>query len=106
MYERIGILMNVQILLPSPFTAPAALAHLVQLSKVKTFIYGEGLADLAQGILSQLPDNEARTVQVPEVSEWLNEQVAEHIPFTKSWDQAKDDPWMIFHTSGTTGTDL
>jgi hypothetical protein len=26
------------------------------------------------------------------------------VSYTKSWEEAKDDPWLIFHTWGTTGT--
>lgn len=41
---------------------------------------------------------------VPEVHEWIKEEVAQSYSYEKSWDEAKLDPWIIFHTSGTTGT--
>lgn len=40
---------------------------------------------------------------VPELSTWLNSSSAPKFSFTKTYDEAKDDPWIIFHTSGTTG---
>lgn len=45
-----------------------------------------------------------RRVSVPEVHDWVNEEEAEPYVYNKGWDEAKLDPWIIFHTSGTTGT--
>lgn len=43
-------------------------------------------------------------IHVPEVHDWINEEEAQPYSYGKSWDEAKLDPWIIFHTSGTTGT--
>lgn len=43
-------------------------------------------------------------VLVPEVHEWVNEDEAQPYGYMKGWDEAKLDPWIVFHTSGTTGT--
>lgn len=45
-----------------------------------------------------------RRVSVPEMHEWVSEEEAQSYSYEKSWDEAKQDPWIIFHTSGTTGT--
>ena len=45
-----------------------------------------------------------RRVSVPEMDEWVSEEEARPYSYQKSWDEAKLDPWIIFHTSGTTGT--
>lgn len=44
-----------------------------------------------------------RTVTGPELEELFQETEAEPHVYKKSWEEAKDDPWLIFHTSGTTG---
>ncbi|KAL8646101.1 MAG: hypothetical protein Q9210_006319 [Variospora velana] len=43
-------------------------------------------------------------VVAPELAELLAEGPSPPYAYTKSWEEAKDDPWIIFHTSGTTGT--
>ena len=43
-------------------------------------------------------------IAAPELSEWLKDDFAEPILYSKSWEEGKDDPWVYFHTSGTTGT--
>lgn len=40
---------------------------------------------------------------VPELSEWLFAGEARTYPYGKTWEEACSDPWLIFHTSGTTG---
>ena len=44
-----------------------------------------------------------RRVSVPEMQEWVSEKEAQHYRYEKSWDEAKLNPWIIIHTSGTTG---
>lgn len=43
------------------------------------------------------------TLKIPELAEFLDSTPAKLVPFTKTWEEAKDDPWLVFHTSGTTG---
>jgi acyl-coenzyme A synthetase/AMP-(fatty) acid ligase len=42
-------------------------------------------------------------IDAPDARDWLFAQDAEHYPYTKGLEEAKNDPWIIFHTSGTTG---
>lgn len=44
-----------------------------------------------------------RRISVPEVHEWVSEGESQPYRYAKGWDEAKLDPWIIFHTSGTTG---
>lgn len=44
-------------------------------------------------------------LQVPDLQEWLREEQAQPVLYAKSWEEAKSDPWLVFHTSGTTGND-
>jgi acyl-CoA synthetase (AMP-forming)/AMP-acid ligase II len=34
---------------------------------------------------------------------WLNDEYGPTYHYSKSWDEAKDDPVVVFHTSGSTG---
>jgi len=42
-------------------------------------------------------------LEIPHISEWLTEEKAPIVPFNKKWEEGQHDPWLIFHTSGTTG---
>lgn len=39
----------------------------------------------------------------PPLEEWITEKPAKPYAFDTPWNEAADDPWLIFHTSGTTG---
>lgn len=41
---------------------------------------------------------------VPEIDEFMKETEAPIYTYTKAWEEGKDDPWLVFHTSGTTGS--
>ncbi|KAL9080224.1 MAG: hypothetical protein Q9157_000946 [Trypethelium eluteriae] len=40
---------------------------------------------------------------IPELAELLNEAPVEHWPFTKSFEEYRMKPWLLLHTSGSTG---
>lgn len=40
---------------------------------------------------------------IPELDDLLNAHPVEEYPYLKTFDEAKDDPFLILHTSGTTG---
>jgi len=43
------------------------------------------------------------SVQVGSVEEWLAEGEVEPLPYQKTWDEARWDPLVVLHTSGSTG---
>lgn len=43
-------------------------------------------------------------ITVPGSEEFLKDDEAPPVVYSKSWDEGKDDPWLVFHTSGTTGS--
>ncbi|KAF7925651.1 uncharacterized protein EAE98_006876 [Botrytis deweyae] len=51
-------------------------------------------------LLDSMP--KLRTITVPDVSELL-EKSYKHFPFSKTFNEAKDEPLVCLHTSGTTG---
>jgi acyl-coenzyme A synthetase/AMP-(fatty) acid ligase len=44
-----------------------------------------------------------QAIEVPGIEEFFREEEAETITYSKTWDEGKDDPWLVYHTSGTTG---
>ncbi|KAL9052717.1 MAG: hypothetical protein Q9162_005218 [Coniocarpon cinnabarinum] len=87
-----------QILLPSPMATAKAQEHVLQRTNCTTYIHAstfEPSVDCtALGV---------RELVAPEIDEWLSYNPADTFPYTKSWDEAKFDPWVVVHTSGTTG---
>lgn len=45
-----------------------------------------------------------RVVDIPPVAHWTNpNQPTEPFPYTKTYEEARLDPWVVLHTSGSTG---
>ena len=57
-------------------------------------------ASFAQGLLAQYP---IKTFNIPSLSQLLAEDEVPSYPFTKTFDEAKNDPVLVLHTSGSTG---
>ena len=58
------------------------------------------LAPVVKKILSQ--ETTVRNETVPSFDEMLNSTV-EHYPYDKEFSEAKDDPVVVLHSSGSTG---
>lgn len=67
------------------------------------YLYGKELGPLVRSIV--VDNSTVSILEVPEQSEWLfrDGATAAVYPYTKTWEEAYADPWIIFHTSGTTG---
>ena len=50
-----------------------------------------------------LAQRDMKHVIAPELSELLAETTIRHFPFTKTFPEAQHDPFLILHTSGSTG---
>ncbi|MCJ1312470.1 hypothetical protein MMC25_006144 [Agyrium rufum] len=66
-----------------------------------TFAY-VGTTNLRYPILA-MAAGEVQKVASPELEGLLRDEPAEPFVYRKSWKEGKDDPWLVFHTSGTTG---
>ncbi|PQE08772.1 AMP-binding enzyme protein [Rutstroemia sp. NJR-2017a BVV2] len=42
-------------------------------------------------------------VAAPALEDLLQDKPAQQFRYQKSWEEARDNPWLVFHTSGTTG---
>jgi acyl-coenzyme A synthetase/AMP-(fatty) acid ligase len=59
------------------------------------------MAEPVAAVLKEAPHVQAITV--PDLGVFVKEDPAPRYTYSKSWEEAKDDPWVVFHTSGTTG---
>jgi hypothetical protein len=84
-----------------PLAPPAAKGYLLDVTGCSAFVYAETSEPGAQEILATRVN--VRGLKAPPLNSWITETKAEPYPYKKSWDEAKDDPCIIFHSSGTTG---
>jgi hypothetical protein len=77
-------------------------AHLSLVEKTgcSALLHSKNPLPVAQSILNGWPMESAT---VPELEFFLDEEPVEIIPFLKSFDEVKDEPFCILHTSGSTG---
>lgn len=59
------------------------------------------MADRVDTILRDAPHIQA--IAAPELGDIMQETEATPYNYPKSWGDGVDDPWLVFHTSGTTG---
>jgi hypothetical protein len=84
-----------------PFASTSAKAHLIQSSNCEIYLHGgPTIIDIVE-VLSA--NSTIKFMQIPELSELLWQLAASEFPYKMAWNQAKDHPWLIFHSSGTTG---
>ncbi|CAI6335581.1 unnamed protein product [Periconia digitata] len=90
-----------QILFPFPMAVTPIKLHLLNSTGCKYLLH---VADDREEVSKLLVDNpQIQPTAVPELEAWLYSGDAPAYPYSKSWNEGKDDPWIIFHTSGTTG---
>ncbi|KAI9686662.1 MAG: hypothetical protein M1820_010602 [Bogoriella megaspora] len=89
------------LLLCSPFATAAAQHHLLRSTECSVYLYAASLGPLVKSIVSNEPNVQA--VGIPDVEHWLWSEDSQLFPYTKSWAEGQSDPWLIIHTSGTTG---
>lgn len=51
-----------------------------------------------------LAARQMRHVVIPDLEDLLDPTKAPHYPYEKTFEEAKNDPYVVLHTSGTTGT--
>lgn len=88
--------------LPSPLVTPEAQLRILEKKKCTVYLRPASMADPVGAILRDAPH--VQTITVPEPDEFSLEAEAVPVNYSKTWDEGKDDPWLVFHTSGTTGT--
>ena len=87
------------LVLPSTKNALPNTVSLLEMAKCKVLFYSGSLKDQAVALLETVRDLEI--IEIPNLEDMVTSKV-EHYPYTKSWEEAKNDIVMIVHTSGST----
>ncbi|KAF3009919.1 hypothetical protein E8E13_010968 [Curvularia kusanoi] len=87
-----------KVLVSSHRNSLAGHANLIRQSNCNILLRTEGFP--VSGILERC---RLEDVQIPELATLLNESPCEAFPFNKTFEEAKHDPCIVMHTSGSTG---
>lgn len=89
-----------QLLVPSPRNPPSTNLHLMQQTNSNKLLHAEELAPLIKPLMELDPSVVFNTV--PSFQVMLDSQ-PEHYPYEKSFEEARNDPIVVLHSSGSTG---
>ncbi|KAJ5528320.1 hypothetical protein N7513_012479 [Penicillium frequentans] len=87
--------------LPSPLVTPQAQLQILEKKGCTLYLRPEEMAGSVAEILKDI--SHIRPITLPPLEHFWNETEAIPVNYPKSWTEGKDDPWLVFHTSGTTG---
>ncbi|CEN60488.1 hypothetical protein ASPCAL02925 [Aspergillus calidoustus] len=90
------------LVLPSPLVTAEAQLRILAKKRCTIYLRPASMADHVTAILHGTSHIQA--IEVPGIEECFREEEAETITYSKTWDEGKDDPWLVYHTSGTTGS--
>lgn len=90
-----------QVILPSTLVPPDGQKRILNAKNCCLYLRPASLADQVGVLLKGTPHIQAITV--PEIGHFMQETEATRFTYPKTWEDGKDDPWLVFHTSGTTG---
>ena len=88
-------------ILPSSLVTREAQLHILSKTACSIYVRTEDMAAIVDDLAQHKPD--LQTITAPQISELMQDAPADIFPYAKSWKDGKDDPWLVFHTSGTTG---
>ncbi|CAD6576361.1 MAG: hypothetical protein ASARMPRED_007703 [Alectoria sarmentosa] len=85
-------------LLPSPRNSVEGILSLLQSTKCQTL-----LSAPETKVDHILEKHAMRHIVIRTFDEWLAEESVDHYPYEKSFEEAAHDPFIVIHTSGSTG---
>lgn len=91
---------TVQVLLPSPRNPPATNVSLMQQTDCTKILYTAEVRPIIE--LLRTARKDIAGFEIP-TFEGMRESRPEPYPFTKSFADARDDPIVVLHSSGSTG---
>jgi acyl-coenzyme A synthetase/AMP-(fatty) acid ligase len=87
--------------LPSPLIPPIAQRLILNKTQCQVYIRPSSMAEVVGTVLKDAPN--VQQITAPELDSLLQDSQAEPYVYPKSWEEGKNDPWLVAHTSGTTG---
>ncbi|MCJ1450698.1 hypothetical protein MMC28_001031 [Mycoblastus sanguinarius] len=91
----------VKILLMSSYSSIESRVRLMDAVQCDILLFADANDTTVRSILGERPSLQG--LHVPSQIEWLDSENRDRHPYIKDWQIGKDDEWIIFHTSGTTG---
>ena len=76
-------------------------AHVLRKAECEVYLSTKHVANDIKAALEHAP--EIQYMDAPRLDDLFRDTEPIAIEYTKPWDDAKDDPWLVFHSSGTTG---
>jgi acyl-coenzyme A synthetase/AMP-(fatty) acid ligase len=92
---------HIKALFISPRNNKASQISLFEATDCHWFCYATEFEKTAQILLAERP---MRSWVALTIQETLNPEIVPVIPYTKSYEEARDDPCLVLHSSGSTGT--
>lgn len=96
-----SIKVGYKLLLNSPRNTLEAHVHLVKETGCGTMLVPAGFPLPVIGKI--LETTGIRRVDLPGATHWLCDEAAEAYPYHKTYEEARLEPWVVLHTSGSTG---
>ncbi|KAL0937767.1 nonribosomal peptide synthetase [Colletotrichum truncatum] len=87
-------------LLISPRNSFEGQINLFEKTDCNTICFDSSFKDVVQPLLEE---RHMQAVMINSLDDWLDETEVPHIPYTKTFEEAKMDPVVVLHTSGSTG---
>src|SRR3954466_9537082 len=87
--------------LPSPMMTPEAQLHILDQKNCNLYVRPESMGSTVDHIVQRR--HGLQIIAGPGLEELLQDNQAEPFVYRKSWEEGKEDPWLTFHTAGTTG---
>lgn len=96
-----SIKVGYKLLLNSPRNTLEAHVHLVKETGCGTMLVPAGFPLPVIGKI--LETTGIRRVDLPDTTHWLCNEAVEAYPYHKTYEEARLEPWVVLHTSGSTG---
>lgn len=90
--------------LPSPLLTREAQLRLLEQTNCELYLRPSEMVEQISNVLRETPH--VQQITVPGIEDFFRNDEAAPVIYSKTWDEGKGDPWLVFHTSGTTGISL
>ena len=87
--------------MPSLLASLEAQTHLARTTDTRAFLCARPLVLLTERLQEAIPGS--AMIVVPELEDWLGEEEVSEYEYKKTWEEAREDPFAIYHTSGSSG---
>ena len=91
-------------IITSLFATPEGYRRILAAKHCEVLIRPRSMASEVDDVAAH--DPRIRKIDGPELEDLLGNKAAQINRFSGSWAENQDDPWLVFHTSGTTGTHM